>query len=117
MQVILEHETENAQGPLVISDGQLLRIGRQLTTRKDLFMSGLYFTIECNEGRCCISDMNNCNGTFVNGTGIQKAVLHHGDVITAGYTKLRMRIEEAPENYPLAQCPSLPPDWKRRLWC
>jgi pSer/pThr/pTyr-binding forkhead associated (FHA) protein len=38
-------------------------------------------TIECQEGEYSIRDLNSTNGTFVNGTRVQHAALHDGDVL------------------------------------
>src|SRR5438270_13976430 len=97
MKVTLENETGKIGAKVVISSGELVRIGRnapaELTGGEDRFMSGSHFLIECNQSRCRIADMGSRNGTFVNGNQIKEAVLRHGDLIPAGETRFRLHIE------------------------
>jgi len=106
MKVTLENETRKIGAKIVISSGELLRIGRnapvELTGGQDRFMSGSHFVIECNENRCRIADMGSRNGTFVNGDRVKEAVLRDGDIISAGQTRFRVYIEDSPA-VPLAE--------------
>jgi len=52
----------------------------------DGHMSALHFSAEFEDAACKIKDLNSRNGTFVNGTRIQEAVLGRNDLITAGET-------------------------------
>src|SRR5439155_11949496 len=44
------------------------------------------------EDYCRISDLGSRNGTFLNGSRIQEAVLFDGDLISAGQTRFRVHI-------------------------
>ncbi|PYP91718.1 MAG: phosphopeptide-binding protein [Candidatus Angelobacter sp. Gp1-AA117] len=100
MKVTLENETGKIGAKVVISSGELLRIGRnapaELTGGEDRFMSGSHFLIECNQNRCRVADMGSRNGTLVNGNQIKEAVLRHGDLIFAGQSRFRVCIEDNP---------------------
>lgn len=99
MRIILENESSQAHGRLVLSAGQFMRVGRkapaELTSGEDSFMSSLHFLIECRAEWCRVSDMGSRNGTFLNGARITDSFLRDGDVITAGQTRFRVQIDLA----------------------
>lgn len=61
-------------------------------SRDDRYFSRLHFMVELNPPRCRILDLNSRNGTHVNKKKIQSVDLHHGDLIRAGETVMRVDI-------------------------
>jgi hypothetical protein len=57
---------------------------------KDKYFSRVHFMVEVNPPKCRIIDMGSRNGTYVNGTRLLYADLHHGDQIRAGHTVLKL---------------------------
>lgn len=55
----------------------------------DSSVSREHASIERKEGRFLLRDLRSTNGTVVNGTSIDVAVLHHGDKIRVGKTVLK----------------------------
>jgi len=83
----------------------------------DRYFSRYHFLIEANPEKCFLRDLGSTNGTYINNKDnkVRETFLTSGDVILAGRTRFRIRIEEdvavpiAPE--PDAPGPeSLPPD-------
>jgi hypothetical protein len=60
----------------------------------DGHMSALHFSAEFDGAACKIKDLNSRNGTFVNGTRIQEAVLARNDLIMAGETTLMLATDQ-----------------------
>jgi hypothetical protein len=77
--------------------GQVLKIGRteraDFTVPHDKNMSGLHFTLECDQDLCRVRDAESANGTAVNGEKVTESLLKHGDEIIAGSTKFKINIE------------------------
>jgi hypothetical protein len=96
--------------------GRALRIGRSLNTdvafSDDCHMSGVHFSIECVENRCCFADLNSSNGSWLNGERVSRTVLSIGDKLLAGETTFVVTFE--PEEAPTAEiAPPLPPETLR----
>jgi len=60
---------------------------------KDPYFSRLHFMVEVNPPNCRLLDLKSHNGTLVNGRRVESAELHDGDLIRAGTTTLRVRVE------------------------
>jgi hypothetical protein len=127
MAVILEIKS----GPLIsrrlqCAVGQMVVVGRaeervQFAVPDDDKMSGVHFAVECGPAGCRVIDKGSTNGTSLNGTKIQEAMLANGDEIKSGQTIFVVRI--VPDNQlsasssspiaatpkPPAALPSLPP--------
>src|SRR4051794_22856964 len=59
----------------------------------DPYFSRRHFMLEVNPPRCRLLDFNSRNGTFVNGQKVDTAEVNDGDVIRAGHTAFRVRVE------------------------
>jgi len=70
--------------------GQVICFGRQASVdgafTNDAHMSRHHFSVEFDGITCRIKDLNSRNGTFVNGSRVQEAVLARHDLVTAGET-------------------------------
>jgi hypothetical protein len=79
--------------------GQTLRIGRtersDFAVPHDAKMSNLHFSLECGLGLCMVRDCGSTNGILVNDAPVAEQMLADGDVITAGSTRFRLRVEGA----------------------
>lgn len=75
--------------------GQVVEFGRRADLDSafpdDGRMSRLHFSAELDGAACKIKDLNSRNGTFVNGTRVQQAVLARNDLVTAGETTFALR--------------------------
>ena len=60
----------------------------------DPYISRRHFLLEVCPPRCVFKDLNSSNPPHVNGKVVSEAELHQGDVITVGYTQLRIDIEQ-----------------------
>ncbi len=60
---------------------------------KDGFLSRYHFLLEVNPPLCRVVDLESRNGTFVNGEKVATADLHDGDILKAGHTAFRVRVE------------------------
>jgi serine/threonine-protein kinase len=109
MRIILTvTEGPNAGATFVFEEHEALLVGRSRHARqrlpvKDRYLSRVHFLIEANPPRCLLTDMRSHNGTWVNGTRVQTAELHDGDVIRAGHTLLRVAIEGGADPAPLPE--------------
>lgn len=101
MRVLIEPENADG-GQVVVETGQVCRVGRrapaELICSNDSFLSGVHFAVDCNNAECRVRDLASRNGTYQNGARITEAILGDGDLIFAGQTHFRVRIEaeEAP---------------------
>ena len=71
----------------VLSDGAKLSIGRHSENDivlKDMGVSRYHATVEGRGQKLLVFDAGSKNGTFVNGTKIESAELHHGDIVRIG---------------------------------
>jgi hypothetical protein len=74
--------------------GEQISIGRSEENAviiEDPNVSRQHALVEKRDGRFIIRDLESTNGTFVDGSRIEKQVLHNGDTITIGTTKLQFR--------------------------
>ncbi len=60
----------------------------------DAALSRDHFLIEVNPPQCELRDLESTNGTFVNNSRIERARLNSGDVIAAGQSVFRVRVEQ-----------------------
>jgi hypothetical protein len=63
---------------------------------EDMALSRDHFMIEINPPQCEMRDLGSTNGTFVNNQRIDRIRLVSGDVIAAGQSIFRVRVEQAP---------------------
>jgi serine/threonine-protein kinase len=63
---------------------------------EDMALSRDHFMIEVNPPLCELRDLESTNGTFVNNARIDRARLISGDVIAAGASIFRVRVEHSP---------------------
>jgi eukaryotic-like serine/threonine-protein kinase len=63
---------------------------------EDMALSRDHFMIEINPPQCELRDLESTNGTFVNNARIDRARLVSGDVIAAGQSIFRIRVEHTP---------------------
>ena len=71
----------------VLSDGAKLSIGRHSENDivlKDMGVSRHHATVEGREQKLLVFDTGSKNGTIVNGTKVESAELHHGDIVKIG---------------------------------
>ena len=99
MQLILEIIGGSSVGQRTwIRPGQVLEVGRSelndFAIPSDPRVSSVHFAIESGVNVCTIYDRNSSNGTFVNDQRVEVAELHDGDEITAGRTRLAVRIQQ-----------------------
>src|SRR5262249_39504636 len=65
---------------------------------RDKSLSRFHFLVEINPPSCRVVDLRSQNGTFVNRERVDSADLKHGDKISAGDTRFRVAIVDAPED-------------------
>jgi eukaryotic-like serine/threonine-protein kinase len=63
---------------------------------EDMALSRDHFMIEINPPLCELRDLGSTNGTFVNNVRIERARLASGDVIAAGQSVFRVRVDMNP---------------------
>jgi serine/threonine-protein kinase len=63
---------------------------------EDMALSRDHFIIEINPPLCEVRDLGSTNGTFVNMQRVQRARLGSGDVIAAGQSIFRVKVEQTP---------------------
>lgn len=59
----------------------------------DPYFSRRHFVLEVNPPRCRLMDFKSRNGTFLNGRKVDAAEVRHGDIIKAGHTVFKVRVE------------------------
>src|SRR5437588_964618 len=62
---------------------------------EDMALSRDHFIIEVNPPQCEMRDLGSTNGTFVNNHRVERVRLSSGDVIAAGQSVFRVRVESA----------------------
>jgi pSer/pThr/pTyr-binding forkhead associated (FHA) protein len=98
MGVILEiREGPTAGKKVAVATGQTVTFGRavgraQFVLPHDTFMSGVHFAVKCGPSGCFVQDRKSSNGTFLNGSRIQDAMLANGDEIKGGQTIFAVKI-------------------------
>ena len=60
----------------------------------DPYFSRRHFVLEVNPPRCRVLDLRSRNGIFLNGERVEAAEVADGDVIKAGHTHFRVKIEK-----------------------
>ncbi|MGA9997101.1 MAG: FHA domain-containing protein [Pyrinomonadaceae bacterium] len=83
----------------LLREGQIIEVGRTeragFVVPDDPLISSLHFALECGDQSCRILDRNSRNGTFLNGTRINEAVISDNDEIVAGQTVFTVRVFES----------------------
>ena len=101
MQVLLEVTEGPLLGrtfPLPGHDSFLVGRSRRAHLRlpaRDLYVSRIHFLLEITPLHCRLMDLGSRNGTLVNGGRVEIAELKDGDVIKAGRTTFRVRLDAA----------------------
>ena len=75
-------------------------VGRSLTNHiqvNDPSVSGSHCQIFLGEGLAQIKDLDSTNGTFVNGSAVQEAMLENGQTLRLGDVELQFISEEPPD--------------------
>ncbi|MEW6712374.1 MAG: protein kinase, partial [Candidatus Riflebacteria bacterium] len=91
------------------NEPELFLVGRSpdanfVLDQSDSSVSRRHFMIEVAPPRCYLRDFASTNGTFVNNQKCQISELHDGDLITAGKTSFRVKINAAAPMPNLANC-------------
>ncbi len=63
---------------------------------EDMALSRDHFMVEINPPLCELRDLGSTNGTFVNNTRVERTRLASGDVIAAGQSVFRVRVDLTP---------------------
>ena len=94
---------EVLEGPLTgrrieVYPGHSVSFGRtvkaDIAVPGDGYMSGRHFAVENTGDTLLVHDLGSSNGTFVNGTRVERAPAVAQDLIAAGSSKFRLNIEE-----------------------
>jgi eukaryotic-like serine/threonine-protein kinase len=100
MKVILEVLSGPQQGKeFVFERPEAFVVGRKKNERvqfripRDQFLSRYHMLIEVNRSQCLLRDLGSTNGTQVNGRRVSTTVLGDGDVLIAGKSEIRVRID------------------------
>ena len=70
-----------------LTNGARLKIGRHKMNEivlDDVAVSRLHASIQINRGKLLLFDQGSKNGTMINGTRVQSAELHNGDIVRIG---------------------------------
>lgn len=67
----------------------------------DTLMSGKHFSVECDGQTCLVCDLNSTNGTYIDDERVIEGPAHSGAIIRAGYTKLKVTLEDVESAAPL----------------
>src|SRR5271166_5277636 len=73
---------------------------------EDMALSRDHFMIEINPPLCELRDLGRTNGTFVNNQKVDRTRLASGDVIAAGQSVFRVRVDQTPISSSEASSPS-----------
>ncbi|GIW87433.1 MAG: hypothetical protein KatS3mg108_1757 [Isosphaeraceae bacterium] len=109
MNIVLEVISGPQQGREYVFDRHAtFSVGRSPETTfpvpDDPFFSRHHFLIEFNPPLCLLKDTGSTNGTKVNGQRVTEVRLRHGDVISAGKSAFRIRVEGTSERLSLIRC-------------
>ena len=79
MRVLLTVASGRYEGrKTLVTPGQVFKIGRtawaDIAVPHDAHMSGLHFSIRCDQDRCYLKDLQSTNGTLVNGQATTETV-------------------------------------------
>jgi serine/threonine-protein kinase len=99
MRVILEVVEGPREGRSFVFDGHdTFIVGRSRSVHcsvpEDAALSRDHFIIEINPPQCELRDLGSTNGTFVNNRRVERVRLSSGDVIAAGQSVFRVRVQE-----------------------
>jgi eukaryotic-like serine/threonine-protein kinase len=128
MKVILEVLSGPQKGKnFVFERPEAFVIGRKKNERvqfripRDPFLSRYHLLIEVNRTQCLLRDLGSTNGTKVNGRRIKTSVLKDGDLLSAGKSEIRVRMEagalsepEVGNGQPTSDSPA-DADWDTRV--
>ena len=129
MKVILEVLSGPQKGKnFVFERPEAFVIGRKKNERvqfripRDPFLSRYHLLIEVNRTQCLLRDLGSTNGTKVNGRRIKTSVLKDEDLLSAGKSEIRVRIEagalsepEVGNDQPTSDSPP-DADWDTRVF-
>ena len=63
---------------------------------EDMALSRDHFMLEINPPQCELRDLGSTNGTFVNNQRVDRIRLASGDMIAAGQSVFRVKVDQAP---------------------
>ncbi len=75
---------------------------------EDMALSRDHFMVEINPPLCELRDLGSTNGTFVNNQRVDRIRLASGDLIAAGQSVFRVRVDQIPLSSSEAGSPSAP---------
>ncbi len=88
--------------------------GFELVALADPVMSRDHFALEAGVAAVVLRDLGSTNGTFVNGTRLERRILQEGDAIGAGESVLRVRLALRPPSCAACGSPRRArPAWSR----
>src|SRR3954469_20064473 len=101
MRVILEELQDPRKGRSFMFDRHdTFFVGRSrfvhCSMPEDMALSRDHFISEVNPPQCEMRDLGSTNGTFVNNQRVDRVRLASGDVIAAGQSVFRVRVDQAP---------------------
>ena len=74
---------------------------------EDMALSRDHFMVEINPPQCELRDLGSTNGTFVNNQRVDRIRLASGDMIAAGQSVFRVRVDQTPISSSEASSPSV----------
>ena len=89
-------EFEILPGRWKLGRGPREESGFRLVTVADPGMSRDHFALEAGVAAVVLRDLGSTNGTFVNGSRVDRHILAEGDLVRAGETSLRVRLSLGP---------------------
>ncbi|MCO6454587.1 MAG: hypothetical protein J5I93_04645 [Pirellulaceae bacterium] len=82
-------------------NGQVAQFGRtdwaDFSFPNDAAMAELQFLLDCTRGLCQLKNLDEDQGTRLNGQPVKEALLRTGDRITAGRTQFEIQLEGVPQ--------------------
>ena len=73
---------------------------------EDMALSRDHFMLEINPPQCELRDLGSTNGTFVNNQRVERIRLASGDMIAAGQSVFRVKVDQSPLSSSEASSPS-----------
>lgn len=99
--IIVTHENNETDEFEFDSSVRSITLGRRSSNDvciPDLSVSGTHATLSLNNGETILEDLNSTNGSYVNGSVIQRTVVHSGDEIILGKILISFKIDPVVDN-------------------